>query len=224
MGDPIKFPPILKLTPFVGSASNRVVHKTSVHCPHAQEIEPNERWYIKDIPQDGNYTLCPGCFPEEAEEQAAAEDIAQSVGMRRMPGVADLPRVAGPSRVQAVAARGVVKIASAKTKPVKKPVAAAKGTTPRTATKPAGKKPQAPKGAAKPGVKKETPPKTTAKPAGKKPTAPQAAAKSVVKKAAPLKVAVKKPAAPKTKPAVKKPAPPKVSAKPSIKKPGTAKN
>lgn len=63
-----KYPPLLKNTPFVGSASNRVVHRTDSNCPRALEISPNERWYIKDIPHDGNYLMCPFCFPQPKDE------------------------------------------------------------------------------------------------------------------------------------------------------------
>jgi len=69
----LKYPPILKATPYVGSATNRVVHKTDSNCPQVLEIPPNERWYIKDIPHDGNYVLCAFCFPQ-TEDGTASPD------------------------------------------------------------------------------------------------------------------------------------------------------
>lgn len=81
-----KYSPLLKTTPFVGSASNRVVHRTDSNCPHALEISPNERWYIKDIPHDGNYILCPLCFPQPVDEEAREDqplEAAPAVKPRR---------------------------------------------------------------------------------------------------------------------------------------------
>lgn len=77
MAEDVKYPPILKRTPFVGSAGNRVVHKTDRECPRAREIKPDDRWYIKEIPQDGNYNLCPFCFDKD-----------RKVGAVRVPGTA----------------------------------------------------------------------------------------------------------------------------------------
>ena len=51
---------------------NRVVHKTNANCPEVHDIPPNERWYVKDIPSDGNYVLCAHCFPQENAEQGEA--------------------------------------------------------------------------------------------------------------------------------------------------------
>jgi hypothetical protein len=81
-----KYPPLLKNTPFVGSASNRVVHRTDSNCPRALEISPNERWYIKDIPHDGNYLMCPFCFPQpetEEEGEVQPEETPAPVKTRR---------------------------------------------------------------------------------------------------------------------------------------------
>ncbi len=69
MADNKNFPPLLQRTPFVGSGFNRVIHKTDVNCRFAVQIPPDERWYIKAIPEDGNYSLCPYCFPEARTEE-----------------------------------------------------------------------------------------------------------------------------------------------------------
>lgn len=71
-------PPILKHNPYVGSASDRTIHKTNANCPLALEIDPDERWYIKEIPADGNYQLCPYCFPEVREGDEVQEDASPS--------------------------------------------------------------------------------------------------------------------------------------------------
>lgn len=69
MSDVVKQPPILTHNPFVGSAFNRFIHRTDVNCVDAKMIKPDERWYIKEVPQDGNYTLCPTCFPESVKQE-----------------------------------------------------------------------------------------------------------------------------------------------------------
>ena len=78
MAEDVKHPPILKRTPYVGSAGNRVIHKTDVFCARARDIRPDDRWYIKEIPQDGNYNLCPYCFGDKRQEAAVQEPAAVS--------------------------------------------------------------------------------------------------------------------------------------------------
>ncbi len=55
--------PILKHTPYVGSVMNKIIHSTANPCAEALKILPDERWYIGEIPNDGNYAKCPLCFP-----------------------------------------------------------------------------------------------------------------------------------------------------------------
>jgi len=69
MSEIVKQPPILTHSPFVGSAFNRFIHRTDVDCADAKMIKPDERWYIKEVPQDNNYNLCPICFPESVEQE-----------------------------------------------------------------------------------------------------------------------------------------------------------
>jgi hypothetical protein len=82
MIDP-KYPPLLKITPYVGSATNRVVHKTDSNCPAMLDIPPNERWYVKDIPGDGNYVLCDFCFPRQDSEQDEEGVVSEDFGTVR---------------------------------------------------------------------------------------------------------------------------------------------
>ncbi|GEM_PF-5312566 len=112
-----KYPPLLKNTPFVGSASNRLVHRTDSNCPRALEISPNERWYIKDIPHDGNYIMCPFCFPQPKDDEETENPVSETpapVKTRRKPvskaegdsaakpkKVAAKPRVSAPAKKKA---------------------------------------------------------------------------------------------------------------------------
>ncbi len=75
MSEIIKQPAILTHSPYVGSAFDRFIHRTDIDCADAKMITPDERWYIKDIPQDGNYTLCTTCFPESVKSEPEEEVI-----------------------------------------------------------------------------------------------------------------------------------------------------
>ena len=135
-----KYPPLLKNTPFVGSASNRVVHRTEANCPQALEISPNERWYIKDIPYDGNYLMCPFCFPQAEEsvpETVPAVEPGQEAPRRKRATRAKTATVKSPATAAAPAKK---KVASAK-KPAAKSAAAAKksGARPAATTAAAAK-------------------------------------------------------------------------------------
>ncbi len=55
--------PILKHTKFIGSVKNKIIHSTEKPCAEVYKIEPNDRWYIVEIPNDGNYSKCSLCFP-----------------------------------------------------------------------------------------------------------------------------------------------------------------
>lgn len=65
---------ILRHTPYLGSARNRVIHSTDNPCSEAYLIEPDDRWYVKSIPQGGGYNKCPKCFPVSKEKQSQALD------------------------------------------------------------------------------------------------------------------------------------------------------
>ena len=166
-----KYPPLLKNTPYVGSASNRVVHRTEANCPQALEISPNERWYIKDIPYDGNYLMCPFCFPQ------AQPAVAETVPVVE-------PGQDKPKRKRAVkgktAAAGEVSPADAEAgTPVTAPAPEKTATKKAAAKKTAVKKSAAKKPAA--GAKKAGAPAKKAAPAAKKKTAPARSRKSAGK-------------------------------------------
>lgn len=55
--------PILKHTTYIGSVRNKIIHQTANPCQEALKIDPDDRWYINEIPNDGNYTKCQNCFP-----------------------------------------------------------------------------------------------------------------------------------------------------------------
>jgi hypothetical protein len=99
----VKYPSLLRTTPYVGSATNRVVHKTDAGCQEAIDISPDERWYIKDIPHDGNYLLCAFCFPEakdkdEDSPNLAAEDSQADAGAKPLAGDTKPPAKKGRFR------------------------------------------------------------------------------------------------------------------------------
>ena len=114
-----KYPPLLKNTPFVGSASNRLVHRTDSNCPRALEISPNERWYIKDILHDGNYIMCPFCFPQpkdEEESEIVVSETQAPAKVRRKPApkvegetAAKPKKVAAKTRVSATSKKKTAK-------------------------------------------------------------------------------------------------------------------
>ncbi len=58
---------ILKRTQYIGSVSDKIIHSTSNPCQEAYKIAPDERWYIGEIPNDGNYIKCPECFPGKSK-------------------------------------------------------------------------------------------------------------------------------------------------------------
>lgn len=58
--------PILKHTPYVGSGSSKIVHSTENPCTDAYLIAPDDRWYIKTIPEASGYFKCPKCFGEKS--------------------------------------------------------------------------------------------------------------------------------------------------------------
>ena len=55
--------PILKHTIYLGATTNKVVHSTETPCSDAYLIPIDARWYIRSIPEGGNYAKCPKCFP-----------------------------------------------------------------------------------------------------------------------------------------------------------------
>jgi len=61
--------PILKHTPYVGSADSKIIHSTENPCPDTYMIDPELRWYIRSIPEKSGYIKCKKCFPQDKEEK-----------------------------------------------------------------------------------------------------------------------------------------------------------
>ena len=225
MAEEIKYPPILKRTPYVGSAGNRVVHKTDRECSRARDINPNERWYIKEIPQDGNYSLCPVCFGEahEAPPQlpAVPEAVQKPKRESRFRGLFARAADSEPVPVESVL------VAPEETRDEQE-LPAVGADVPRSRAARSGKKAAAPRktplaptiptstpeGVVKKAAVKKAVAKTAAKKAaaGKKPAAKKTSPKTGAKKAP----AGKKAAAPKSAP--KTVAKKAVAKKPALKK------
>ncbi len=160
MADIPKVAPILKHTPFIGSATNKTIHKTDVKCPLSLEIIPQERWYIKDIPQDGNYIKCPICFPEEEAfvEEKPQEIIEKIPAQKKKPSIARLSKkkpakkqsaakknAAGKKTAKKSAPKKKAALSPVKKAAPKKKITAAKGKTvsrksPAVSGKPVNKK------------------------------------------------------------------------------------
>jgi len=187
MSDSVKFPPLRQDTIYVGSAFNRVVHKTTTTCPAAQSIKPDNRWYINDIPQDGNYNKCPFCFPETAPEGSIVE-LQETLHEKEMINAMAKPPVPVKKKKAAPAKK---KKSTAKKKPVAKKTTRGlnplSGKTKKTASvkkkKTAVKKKPAVKKAKKSAPVKKTAKKATPAPKKKK---------AVMKKTASKKVSAKK--------------------------------
>ena len=68
--------PILKHTPYIGSARNKIIHSTQNPCQEVYKIIPDERWYISEIPNDGNFTKCTYCFPDRRVREEKLDEEA----------------------------------------------------------------------------------------------------------------------------------------------------
>jgi hypothetical protein len=53
----------LNHTKYIASAFEKTVHSTIHPCEKAYLINPDERWYLNDVPSRGGYYLCEDCFP-----------------------------------------------------------------------------------------------------------------------------------------------------------------
>lgn len=60
--------PILKHTPYLGSARSKIIHSTENPCSEAYLIPVDERWYVRSIPEGGGYVKCTKCFPTKEKQ------------------------------------------------------------------------------------------------------------------------------------------------------------
>jgi type II secretory pathway component GspD/PulD (secretin) len=101
-----------------------------------RDIPPNERWYIKDIPHDGNYVLCAFCFPhrdvdgnqlapdhKETEEvkkfsYRPVDEVFTPPGARTSQSQRSRKRASGPAAKKALASERVASPKKARTKKI----------------------------------------------------------------------------------------------------------